>query len=200
MKLVFATNNKHKIEEVQHLLKGNFKLLSLQDINCNEELDETGNTLEANATQKARYIHEKYKVNCFADDTGLEIDALNGKPGVYSARYAGEERSAEKNIEKVLAEMKGIENRNAKFKTTISLIINNKENLFEGIINGHISTENQGNNGFGYDPIFIPHPQPLSPRRGERSFAEMSMEEKNKISHRGIAVNKLVEFLNKLKT
>jgi XTP/dITP diphosphohydrolase len=199
MELVFATNNRHKIEEVQHLLKNNFRLLSLQDIDCREELPETGNTLEANASQKAKYVHERFGVNCFADDTGLEIEALNGKPGVYSARYAGEEKSAQKNIEKVLAEMKGIQNRNALFKTVISLIINNKKYLFEGIVNGIISSDITGSKGFGYDPIFVPHPQPLSPGRGERTFAEMSLEEKNKISHRAIAVKKLAEFLNTLK-
>ncbi len=198
MELVFATNNKHKIEEVQNLMKNNFRLLSLEDINCREELPETGNSLEKNAMQKAKYVHEKFGVDCFADDTGLEIEALNGKPGVYSARYAGEERSAEKNIHKVLNELKGIKNRKALFKTIISLIINNLEYLFEGKINGTISTELKGVNGFGYDPIFIPHPQPLSHGRGERSLAEMSLEEKNKISHRAIAVKKLAEFLNSL--
>lgn len=201
MELVFATNNRHKIEEVQHLLKDNFRLLSLQDINCTEELSETGDTLEANALQKARYVHKKFGVNCFADDTGLEIEALNGRPGVYSARYArlnepfgqaGEEKSAEKNIEKVLTEMKGISNKNSCFKTIISLIINNKEYLFEGKVNGLISTEIKGNKGFGYDPIFIPN-------GSNRSFAEMSLEEKNKISHRALAVKKLAEFLNSLK-
>jgi XTP/dITP diphosphohydrolase len=191
MELVFATNNKHKIEEVRHLLKNNVRLLNLQDINCNEELLETGDTLEANASQKAKYVHEKFKVNCFADDTGLEIDALNGEPGVYSARYAGEERNAEKNIQKVLEKLKGIQNRKAHFKTIISLIINNKEHLFEGKVKGTISTELKGNKGFGYDPIFIPEGY-------EKSFAEMSLEEKNKISHRAIAVKKFAEFLNNL--
>lgn len=193
MKLVFATNNKHKIEEVQHLLKENFQLRSLQNIGCKEELPETGTTLEANASQKAKYIYEKFGVNCFADDTGLEIEALNGQPGVYSARYAGEEKSAEKNIEKVLSTMKNITNRNAFFKTIISLIINNKNYLFEGLIQGTISTEVKGINGFGYDPIFIPIGY-------SKSFAEFSLEEKNKISHRGIAIRKLAEFLNNLKT
>jgi len=192
MELVFATNNKHKIEEVKHLLKNNFRLLSLQDIGCTEELPETGTTLQENALQKAKYIFTKYSIDCFADDTGLEIEALQGKPGVYSARYAGEEKNAEKNIKKVLQETKGIKNRNALFKTTISLIIGTKEYLFEGIINGNISTEMKGNNGFGYDPIFIP-------KDHTKSFAEMSLEEKNKISHRAIAVKKLVTFLDKLK-
>lgn len=191
MELVFSTNNRHKIEEVQPLLKHGVRLLSLEDIGCNEELPETGNTLAANASQKARYVSDKFKVNCFADDTGLEIEALNGRPGVYSARYAGEEKSAEKNIKKVLQELKGIENRKACFKTVISLIINNKENLFEGEVNGAISAELKGGKGFGYDPIFIPNGY-------DRSFAEMTLEEKNKISHRGIAVRKLVEFLNSM--
>lgn len=189
MKLVFATNNRHKIEEVQHLLKGDVQLLSLQDINCREELPETGDTLAANAIQKASYVHEKFNADCFADDTGLEIEALNGRPGVYSARYSGEEKSAEKNMKKVLKEMQGIQNRQAYFKTVISLIINNKQYLFEGTVNGNISTELKGAKGFGYDPIFIPDGH-------GRSFAEMTLEEKNKISHRGVAVKKLAAFLN----
>lgn len=192
MKLVFATNNKHKIEEVQHLLKNNFQLLSLAEINCNDELSETGTTLEENALQKARYIYEKFQRNCFADDTGLEIEALNGKPGVFSARYAGEERSASKNIQKVLQELKNTTNRNVCFKTIISLIINNIHYLFEGKVHGKISHNLKGENGFGYDPIFIPD-------GFDRTFAEMTIEEKNKISHRSIAVNKLAEFLNVLK-
>jgi XTP/dITP diphosphohydrolase len=206
MDLVFATNNKHKIEEVQHLLQNKFRILSLRDIKCEEDLPETGNTLEANASQKANYIYKKFGADCFADDTGLEIDALNGKPGVLSARYAGEEKNSEKNMEKVLNEMKGIKNRKAKFKTIISLKIDQKEYLFEGIINGTIAEEKQGEKGFGYDPIFLPqlpHPLPLSRRRGEqrvRSFAEMTLEEKNKISHRAIAVKKLAAFLNDLKS
>ena len=192
MQLVFATNNKHKIEEVQHLLKKNVQLLSLHDISCNEELSETGNTLEENARQKARYVYEKYGKNCFADDTGLEIEALNGRPGVLSARYGGEEKNADKNINKVLSEMKNIKNRNAYFKTFIVLIINRIEYLFEGKINGTISYGIKGKKGFGYDPIFIPEGLDIS-------FAEMTMEEKNKISHRAVAVKKLVAFLNSLK-
>lgn len=207
MNLVFATNNKHKIEEVQHLLQHKFHLLSLSDIKCNEELPETGKTLEANASQKANYVHKKYEVDCFADDTGLEIEALNGKPGVLSARYAGEEKDSEKNMEKVLHEMKGVKNRNAKFKTIISLIIDKKEYTFEGIINGKIAEEKHGEKGFGYDPIFIPSlasPQPSPKERkkfmmSEKSFAEMTLEEKNKISHRAIAIKKLAEFLNSLR-
>jgi len=193
MELVFATNNKHKIEEVQQLLPTGISLLSLQDIGCTEELPETGNTLESNARQKASYVHKKFGVDCFADDTGLEIEALDGRPGVNSARYAGEEKSAKKNIEKVLEELKDIQNRNATFKTTISLIINNKEFLFEGKVKGKISAELKGRNGFGYDPVFIP-------KGHTTSFAEMPLEEKNKISHRAIAVGKLVQFLNELST
>jgi len=192
MKLVFATNNKHKIEEVQHLLQNDFNLLRLQDINCNEELPETGNTIEENALQKAKYVHQKFNWDCFADDTGLEIEALNGKPGVYSARYAGEECSAEKNIEKVLNEMKNNHNRNASFKAVIALIINSKEYLFEGKVNGIISREPRGNYGFGYDPVF-------QPNGFEKTFAEMPFAEKNNISHRSIAVKKLVGFLSNLK-
>lgn len=192
MKLVFATNNKHKIEEVKHLTQTDFKLLRLQDIDCNEELLETGNTLEENALQKAKYVHEKYKMDCFADDTGLEIEALNGKPGVYSARYAGKECSAEKNIEKVLNEMLGIKNRNASFRAIIVLIIHNKEYLFEGKIDGIILNETRGKYGFGYDPIF-------QPKGYMKTFAEMTKEEKSKISHRAIAIKKLAAFLTNLK-
>ena len=192
MKLVFATNNKHKIEEVQNLLKNDFQILSLEDIGCDEELAETGNTLEENAFQKAKYVFDKYNVNCFADDTGLEIETLNGKPGVYSARYAGEEKNAEKNVEKVLNELKETQNRNAYFKSIISLIIKGQQYSFEGIVNGNISTRKIGNSGFGYDPIFIPD-------GFEKSFAEMTLEEKNKISHRAIVVKKLVAFLYSIK-
>ena len=193
MKLVFATNNKHKIEEVQNLLKNDFQILGLEDIGCDEELAETGNTLEENAFQKAKYVFDKYDVNCFADDTGLEIETLNGKPGVYSARYAGEEKNAEKNIEKVLKELTEKQNRNAYFKSIISLIIKEQHYSFEGIVNGKISTKKIGNSGFGYDPIFIPD-------GFEKSFAQMTLEEKNKISHRAIAVKKLVVFLNSIKS
>lgn len=198
MELVFATNNKHKIEEVQHLLqrspdglKNKFQLLSLKDINCNEELPETGNTMEENALQKAKYVHEKLNVDCFADDTGLEINALNGRPGVYSARYSGEECSAKKNIKKVLEEMANATNRNASFKAIIALIINDKEYLFEGVIDGIILSNPRGKLGFGYDPIF-------QPKGYQKTFAEMTTEEKSKISHRAIAVKKLIEFLNQV--
>jgi XTP/dITP diphosphohydrolase len=193
MELVFATNNKNKIEEVRPLLKKDIKLVSLKEIGCHEELPETGNTLEINASQKAKYVFDKYHVNCFADDTGLEIESLDGRPGVYSARYAGEERNAERNMEKVLKELENATNRSACFKTTISLIINGQELLFEGKVNGAISSAKQGAKGFGYDPIFIPD-------GFKKSFAEMTLEEKNTISHRALAVRKLTQFLNTLKS
>jgi len=191
MELVFATNNKHKIEEVQHLLK-KILLRSLTDIGCFDDLPETGNTLEENAFQKASYVNNKFKIDCFADDTGLEIKALGGNPGVYSARYAGEEKSAEKNIEKVLSEMKNKMDKSCKFISFISLIINNKNYLFKGEVNGIILNDSRGKSGFGYDPIFMPE-------GFTKSFAEMTLEEKNKISHRAVAIKKLVEFLNTLK-
>ncbi|MDP4187933.1 MAG: non-canonical purine NTP diphosphatase [Bacteroidota bacterium] len=197
MNLVFATNNSHKIKEIQDVLGNAIHLLSLKDIGCSEELSETHHTLEGNALEKAEYIYNKYKQNCFADDTGLEIDALNGEPGVYSARYVGElnefsssEARFEANIQKVLANMQGITNRNARFRTIIVLIENGTRHYFEGIVNGIILPEKKGNQGFGYDPIFCPLGY-------DKSFAEMSLGEKNKISHRGIAVNKLVDYLLK---
>lgn len=192
MKLVFATNNDHKIREVKRLLKNNLFLQSLKDIGCTEELPETGNTLEENAAQKARYVYSHYKTDCFADDTGLEIQALNGRPGVLSARYAGEEKSASGNSKKVLFEMKNTNERAAKFRTVIALIFGGKEMLFEGIVNGIISLEPAGDGGFGYDPIFIPD-------GFEKTFAQMSLDEKNRISHRAMAVQKLAGFLNDLK-
>ncbi|MCD4746433.1 MAG: non-canonical purine NTP diphosphatase [Bacteroidales bacterium] len=192
IKLVFATNNKHKLDEIKNLIGNDFKILSLKEINCLEDIPETKNTLEGNASLKAFYIYNKYKINCFADDTGLEIDALNGRPGVYSARYAGDEHDFEKNMNKVLKELQGITNRKARFRTVVSLIINGKETLFEGIVNGNMLYEKKGEKGFGYDPIF-------QPKGYKRSFAEMSLDEKNKISHRGKAIRKLVEYLKKLK-
>ena len=191
MKLIFATNNKHKLEEVKKIIDGDFELLNLKDINCFEEIPETQNTIEGNASQKSRYIYDKYNINCFADDTGLEIDALNGEPGVYSARYAGEACSFDDNIDKVLKELKGISNRNAQFKTVISLIINGEEHQFTGIIGGVILKDRRGESGFGYDPIFLP-------KTYNRSFAELSADEKNSISHRGIASRKLAAFLKKI--
>ncbi len=188
MDLVFATNNQHKLQELQAILGDEFRLLSLKDIGCNEDIPEEQPTLEGNASQKSHYIFNKFGYNCFADDTGLEIDALNGEPGVYSARYAGEEKSAEANMEKVLRKMAKINRRKARFRTVISLIINGKEDLFEGVVNGEILFSKKGGSGFGYDPIF-------QPDGFEKSFAEMGMDEKNKISHRGRAVQKLVNFL-----
>lgn len=191
MKLVFATNNQHKLQELTHLLGNSFELLSLNDIHCEEEIPENQDTIEENASEKSLYIYNKYGFNCFADDTGLEIDALNGEPGVYSARYAGEEKSSEKNIELVLQKLSKIKNRKARFKTVISLVIDGREIQFEGIVNGQILEEKRGTTGFGYDPIFKPDESHLS-------FAEMTMEEKGKISHRGRAVQKLVEYLSQL--
>lgn len=189
MDLVFATNNQNKINEIKTLVSPYINLLSLSDIGCEEELPETQNTLEGNALQKAKFVFDNYHVNCFADDTGLEIDSLGGRPGVFSARYAGGENSADKNIEKVLGEMVGVDDRRARFRTLVSLIIGGHEMLFEGIVDGVISTQKNGNKGFGYDPIFVP-------KGYQRSFAEMSLTEKNKISHRAMAVKKLVDYLN----
>ncbi|MBK3516236.1 non-canonical purine NTP diphosphatase [Carboxylicivirga marina] len=190
MELVFATNNLNKLEEIQTLLGDKIKILSLEDINCHEEIPETGDTLEVNALQKSDYVYRKYGLNCFADDTGLEIDALNGEPGVYSARYAGIEKDAQANMNKVLQKLQGIENRRARFRTVISLIINGKEFQFEGYVNGHILHQRSGKKGFGYDPIFKPDGYDVS-------FAEMDMVTKNNISHRGRAIVKLIEFLRK---
>ncbi len=188
MKLVFATNNQHKLQEIKQLLNGSFELLCLNDIGCEDDIPETKETLEGNASEKSYFIFNKYGLNCFADDTGLEIKALNGEPGVYSARYAGEDRSAENNMALVLAKLDKIKNRNARFRTVVSLVIDGHETQFEGIVEGQILEEKRGETGFGYDPIF-------KPNESTRSFAEMSMDEKNKISHRGRAVQKLVEFL-----
>lgn len=188
MKLVFATNNQNKLKELQNLLGDDIELLSLADINCQDEIPEDHDTLEENARQKAEYIHTKYKLNCFADDTGLEIKALNNEPGVYSARYAGEDKDAKANMNKVLKNLKDESNRSAQFRTVISLILNGKEYQFEGIVKGNILESERGKDGFGYDPIFEPAGYSVS-------FAEMEMGEKNLISHRGLAVQKLVKFL-----
>lgn len=193
MKLVFATNNLHKLQEIKQLLGNSIELLSLNDINCDDDIPENQETIEGNAAEKSFYIWNKYGLNCFADDTGLEIDALNGEPGVYSARYAGEEKSPEKNMDLVLQKLSEIKNRKARFKTVISLVIYGREVQFEGIVNGQILEEKRGKTGFGYDPIFQPDESHLS-------FAEMPMDEKNKISHRGRAVQKLVDYLTHLKT
>jgi XTP/dITP diphosphohydrolase len=187
-RIVFATNNEHKLRELRQILNGEFTLLSLEDIGCNEEIPETGTTLEFNASQKSHYIWDKYGIDCFADDTGLEIEALNNEPGVYSARYAGQAKSSEANIQKVLEKMKHTDERRARFRCVFSLIMNGEETQFEGIVEGNILHEKEGNGGFGYDPIF----RPLG---YEKSFASLSPEEKNRISHRGRAVQKLVEYL-----
>ncbi|MBL7972547.1 MAG: non-canonical purine NTP diphosphatase [Prolixibacteraceae bacterium] len=193
MKLVFATNNPHKLQEIKHLLNNSIELLCLSDIPCDDEIPENQETLEGNAAEKSFYIFDKYGLNCFADDTGLEIEALNGEPGVYSARYAGKERDSGKNMDLVLEKLSGTKNRKARFRTVISLIIDGHETQFEGIVDGEILEEKRGQTGFGYDPIF-------RPEESTSSFAEMTLEEKNKISHRGRAVQKLVEYLNHLKT
>ena len=191
MKLVFATNNTHKLEEIQEILGSQHEIVSLKDIQCHEDIPEEQDTLEGNALQKARYIHDKYGFDCFADDTGLEIEALNNAPGVYSARYAGNTHDSEANMKKVLQNMQDITERQARFRTVIALILGNKEYLFEGIVNGEILTTKHGHEGFGYDPIFRPVGFP-------ESFAEMPLHEKNEISHRGRAVRKLCQFLNTL--
>ncbi len=188
MRLVFATNNLHKLQEIKHLLGDSIELLSLNDINCTDDIPENQETLEGNAAEKSFYIYNKFGQNCFADDTGLEIDALNGEPGVYSARYAGEERSAELNMDLVLSKLAKIKNRKARFRTVISLVIDGGEIQFEGIVEGRILKEKRGVTGFGYDPIFMADESNLS-------FAEMTMNDKNKISHRGRAIQKLVDYL-----
>jgi len=188
MKLVFATNNQNKVNEIKSLLGAGIQILTLKDIGCNEELPETQETLEGNALQKARYVADNYNVNCFADDTGLEVESLNGAPGVYSARYAGLECKAQDNMAKILAELDGKENREAKFRTIVALILNGEEHSFEGTIDGSITGSKSGSDGFGYDPIF-------QPNGFDTTFSEMSMSQKNAISHRGKAVAGLVAFL-----
>jgi XTP/dITP diphosphohydrolase len=192
MKLCFATNNKGKLIEIQNLLNDKYQIVSLQDIGCTEELEETRPTLEGNSLQKAEYVFNKYKVNCFADDTGLEVEALNGAPGVISARYAGLQCSPEDNMNLLLSNLDGVTNRKARFRTIITLIMDGHIHYFEGTAEGEILTSRSGKEGFGYDPIF-------RPAGFDRSFAEMSVEEKNQISHRAKAVKKMVEFLNQLK-
>ncbi|MFO7829034.1 MAG: non-canonical purine NTP diphosphatase [Bacteroidales bacterium] len=188
MEIIFATNNNHKLKEIQQLLGSDFKLLSLSDVGVVEDIPEDYYTLEENALQKARFIYQKVGKNCFADDTGLEIDGLNGEPGVLSARYAGEEKSSENNMEKVLEAMHNISDRKAQFRTVIALILDGKEYFFEGVVKGEILYNKQGEAGFGYDPIF-------KPKGFNQSFAQMDIEQKNKISHRGKATSKLVHFL-----
>lgn len=186
--LIFATNNQHKVDEVKSVLNGIFEVVTLKDAGINIEIPEPFDTLEENALQKSGTIHHLTNSNCFSEDTGLEVFALNGAPGVKSARYAGEQASFSDNVQKLLSEMKGIQNREARFRTVISLILNDKEYQFEGICNGKISTEVSGEKGFGYDPVFIPDGD-------DRCFAEMTMEEKNKYSHRQKAMTQLISFL-----
>jgi XTP/dITP diphosphohydrolase len=193
MELVFATNNEHKLEEINDLLSSTaIRIFSLTDINLNQEIPETGLTLEENSLQKAQFVKTKTNYNCFADDTGLEIDALNGEPGVFSARYAGDSKDPEANMQKVLEKLKKHQNRSAQFRTVISLIIGTQVHQFEGIVKGHISTQKHGVKGFGYDPIF--HPEGY-----DQSFAEMDLELKNKISHRAVALKKLMDFLSSIR-
>ena len=188
MKLVFATNNLNKLKEVQEMLSNSIEILSLNDISCFDEVDETETTLEGNAKLKADYITHNFGYNCFADDTGLEVESLDGKPGVYSARFAGEPANAENNMQKLLTDLEFKENRKAQFKTAICLNLDGKQFFFEGICKGDILREKQGDKGFGYDPIF-------KPEGFSKSFAIMNSKEKNTISHRGVAIQKLVEFL-----
>jgi len=185
--LVFATNNKHKLEEVQALMGNKFQLKTLEEVGCFEDIPETGNTFEANASQKSRFIYEKFGLNCFSDDSGLEVDALNGEPGVFSARYSGS-RDSETNLQLVLDKLQGKSPRSARFRCVISLILNGQEHFFEGSVEGEITTERSGNAGFGYDPIFRPNGFDVT-------FADMNSEEKNSISHRGKAIEQLVNFL-----
>ena len=192
MKLVFATNNKHKLDEVRKITaQHNIEVVSLADIHCHDEIPQTADTLEGNALQKAQYIQDKFGLDCFADDTGLEVEALDNAPGVYSARYAGPGHDSEANMQKLLQEMERKTNRKARFRTVIALIIGDKQYCFSGIVNGTITTEKKGENGFGYDPIFIPEGY-------EQTFAELGDSVKNKISHRAKAVEQLDHFLANL--
>ena len=186
--ICFASNNAKKLEEIRAALGDKIEILSLKDIGCTEELPETGDTLEHNAFQKARYLHEHYHVDCFADDTGLEVEALNGAPGVYSGRFAGEPRSDERNVNLLLQKLEGVKERSAAFRTVIALILEDNEYQFEGKAVGQITTERSGTGGFGYDPVFVPEGY-------DQTFAELSMAEKNAISHRGKAVELLAAFL-----
>ena len=187
-KIVFATNNKHKLDEIRKITTGKIEILSLADINCHEDIEETGTTLEENALIKARYVKDKYGYDCFADDTGLEVEALNGEPGVYSSRYAGANCNPEDNMIKLLSELRDSDNRNAQFRTVIAAITNGSEHLFEGVVKGSIIEEKRGSNGFGYDPVFMPDGYELT-------FGEMSDDVKNEISHRGVAMERFIAFL-----
>ena len=191
MQLIFATHNKNKVIEVKSLINQTINLLNLSDINFTDDIEETATTLEGNALLKAQTIFKKTNFNCFADDSGLLVDALNGEPGVYSARYAGEHKSEEDNMMKLLNNMHGIDNRKAQFKTVLALIINGNEHLFEGTMHGTITYEKMGLNGFGYDPIFMPQGY-------SQTFAELTLEQKSKISHRALALNKMIKFINSI--
>jgi XTP/dITP diphosphohydrolase len=187
-KLVFATNNAHKLAEVKSVSHDSIAILSLKEINCFDDIPETADTLEGNALLKAQHIYNKYGIDCFADDTGLEVETLDGRPGVYSARYAGEEQDAVKNMQKLLAELDGVANRKAQFRTVVALIEGGKVSYFEGKITGVITTEPTGNTGFGYDPVFVPD-------GFSQTFAELGSDLKNKISHRALAINELKKYL-----
>ena len=187
-KLVFATNNDHKLSEIRDIVPENFEILGLEDIGCTTDIEETAETLEGNADLKANFVLQHFGVDCFADDTGLEVDALDGRPGVYSARYAGEEGNAERNIDKLLKELHGSSNRKARFRTVISLALKSEILHFEGIVEGNIIQERRGGEGFGYDPVFIPEDY-------NETFAEMPADLKNSISHRGRATRKLMDYL-----
>lgn len=192
MKLVFASNNKNKIAEIQSMLPESITILSLEDINCLEDIPETADTIEGNAILKADYVTQKYGYDCFADDTGLEVDAINGEPGVYSARYAGEQKNADDNMNKLLKALENSKNRSAQFKTVITLNLEGKQYLFTGIAKGEITETKTGTNGFGYDPIF-------KPENFDKTFAELPLEIKNSIGHRGKAVQQLIDFLTATK-
>ena len=192
MKLCFATNNSHKLDEIRQMIGDRHQIVSLADLGHHEDIPEDFDTMEENSLQKASFIHSKYGINCFADDSGLEVDALDGAPGVFSARFAGPQRNDADNNSKLLATLEGVENRNARFRAVISLILNNGSYQFEGVVRGTLGTGLQGQGGFGYDPLFIPEGYDIT-------FAEMNEVEKNQLSHRGRAVQKLVEFLSNLK-
>ncbi|QCX00318.1 non-canonical purine NTP diphosphatase [Aggregatimonas sangjinii] len=192
MQLVFATHNQNKFREVQQLVPPNVRLLSLTDIECHEDIPETGKTLAENAQLKADYVARNYSLPCFADDTGLLVDALNGAPGIYSARYAGEQKNATENMDKLLAQLEGESNRSARFSTVIALRLDNENILFEGVVEGAITHDKHGTDGFGYDPIF-------RPQGYKKTFAELPLAIKNKIGHRGKATQKLLEYLNNLR-
>lgn len=191
-KIVFATNNNHKLSEIRAMLPDDIEILSLAEIGCHEDIPETADTLEGNAEQKARFIYDRYGYDCFADDTGLEVDALGGAPGVHTARYAGEDHNTEANTDKLLHELKENFERHARFRTVIALIIKNEVHFFDGIVEGEIATERRGTDGFGYDPVFIPE-------KTGKTFAELGVKVKNKISHRARAVKKLVTYLKEVR-